>query len=345
MILSFADYKQIAKLLKTKKFAAVVETDTVMGLISLNPKLIYTIKNRQPQKKLIFFISSINQIPNFPSQYKKIITPYWPGSLTIIYNNISYRIPNHKKLINLIKLTGPIYSSSANISGCNPCIDYLDSEKIFKKHFSQIIFVKGKNLTNKPSTIIDLDKLKIVREGSINGKEILDKLMIKKNKKYNDDSTMEKANKQTVFIGSDHAGFLMKEAIKEHFKNEFQFTDVGTFNNNSIDYPLIAFKLGENVVSNNSMGILICGTGFGVNIAVNKVKGIRAVDITNPKIAHLAREHNNANVICLSGRFTSKRKNYKIINNFFKSKFDLTNQKNVRHLKRIKEISEYERRK
>lgn len=326
----FSNLDLIVKKLKSKKCVAIVPTDTVMGIISLNPKLIYQIKSRPLNKKLILFINDINQVKGLNEYEKTIINKYWPGGLTIIKNNISYRIPNLKPLINLIKLTGQIYSSSANISDHQPITNSSQACDEFKNQKVDFITVKGL-IKNKSlsSTIIDLDNKKVIRTGKINGELILKKL-------YNSNKMQ-----QVIYIASDHAGFETKSKIIKALSNKYSFKDFGCDSTTSVDYPIYAFELAKVVAKDKNIGILICGTGFGMNIAANKVKGIRAVVLSNPKIAHLAKEHNNCNVICLSARFTSFKKNLKIINNFLNAKFDENDPNNQRHLKRIKLIDNY----
>lgn len=140
-----------------------------------------------------------------------------------------------------------------------------------------------------------------------------------------------------IYIGSDHAGVELKRQIIEHFKNQYEFIDEGPFSNDSVDYPDFAFKVATQVVKNNAIGILICGTGFGMCIAANKVKGIRAVDIVREDMANLAKEHNNANIITISARFVDFEQNIKIIDNFLNAKFG-----GERHQKRLDKISQYE---
>ena len=323
---SWNQIKQIAKLLETKKFAAVVQTDTVMGLVSLNPKLIYEIKQRPCNKKLIFFVSNINQVKKLNQHEKNVISRYWPGGLTIIKNGVSYRMPNDKHLLSLIKLTGPLYSSSANISGNNPITDATQATKEFNKSLNKLLIVKGKTKSNIPSTIIDLDSFKIIREGVYQGNAIMKQL------------------KPLIYIGADHAGFLMKQQIIAKLSNKYNFKDLGTDNNiKSVDYPIYAFKVGDAVAKDtNAIGILVCGTGYGMCIAANKVKGIRAICLYDHKLASLAKEHNNCNVITLSGRFNKLENNIKIINNFMKAKFDTKDPKNIRHVERIKLITKRE---
>ena len=325
-IYSFDQTKQISQLLKTKQYVAVVETDTVMGLISLNPKLIYQIKERPTDKKLIFFINNINQVKDLSEQEKKVVSKYWPGGLTIIKNKISYRIPNNQKLLSLIKLTGPIYSSSANISGEAPIKNAIDACNVFKKHLSKLIIIKGSTKKNIPSTIIDLDNLKIIREGKYKGSEIVKQL------------------RPLIYISSDHAGYQMKKQIIKKLNKKYNFKDLGPNNGDvPVDYPIYALKVANAVNKiHNAFGILICGTGFGMCIAANKVKGIRAICIHNYKLASLAREHNNCNIVTLSARFNTLKNNIKIINNFISTKFDSNDPKNKRHIKRLNLIKKIE---
>ncbi|MDR3257578.1 MAG: ribose 5-phosphate isomerase B [Mycoplasmataceae bacterium] len=143
-----------------------------------------------------------------------------------------------------------------------------------------------------------------------------------------------------LYIGSDHAGYEMKSQIVNYLKSQsYDVEDVGTYSSESVDYPDYAFKVGEAVARDSqSLGILICGTGFGMCFAVNKVKGIRAVDVVRADMAPLSRQHNNANVLCLSGRYVNFNDNINIINAFLKASYE-----GGRHQKRIDKISEYEK--
>lgn len=141
-----------------------------------------------------------------------------------------------------------------------------------------------------------------------------------------------------VYIASDHAGYETKEAIINSKELDFiEFVDLGTNSLCSVDYPDYAKKLGETVVSDsNSYGIGICGTGIGISIALNKVKKVRCALVTNKEVAPLARQHNNANVIALSGRFVSVNENVEIIKKFFNATFE------ERHQTRLDKISKME---
>lgn len=136
-----------------------------------------------------------------------------------------------------------------------------------------------------------------------------------------------------VYIGSDHAGFRLKQAVKKWLKS---YEDLGAFEyNKNDDYPVFAAKVGKKVAETNSRGILICGSGHGVCIAANKVKGIRAAAVNNTFDAKITRQHNDANVLCLSGWKMSNAKARNIINVFLKTKF--TNA--ARHKRRINLIN------
>jgi ribose 5-phosphate isomerase B len=108
-----------------------------------------------------------------------------------------------------------------------------------------------------------------------------------------------------ISIGSDHRGFELKERIKEYLiKKQHKVLDFGTDSNASVDYPDFAKKVGLNVAKGESkFGIAICGSGIGVSIAANKVKGVRAVNATNKDMAEMSRKHNDANVICFGADF------------------------------------------
>lgn len=110
----------------------------------------------------------------------------------------------------------------------------------------------------------------------------------------------------TIAIGCDHAGFKMKEALKQHLKKlGYSVTDFGTDSEESCDYPEFARAVANAVVSGEAgKGVLICGTGIGMSIAANKVRGIRAAVVTDEFSARATREHNDANILCLGARVT-----------------------------------------
>jgi ribose 5-phosphate isomerase B len=143
-----------------------------------------------------------------------------------------------------------------------------------------------------------------------------------------------------VSIGSDHAGFEQKERIKEHLLAEgHEVTDMGTGNgDDSVDYPDFALKVGRAVASRQAeRGVLVCGTGIGVAIAANKVVGVRAANVTDPEFARLARAHNDANVVTVSGRLIPLEVNVRIVDTFLAEPFE-----GGRHQHRIDKITDIE---
>ena len=125
-----------------------------------------------------------------------------------------------------------------------------------------------------------------------------------------------------IAIGADHGGFELKDAIIKYFDGKVIFKDFGTNSQESVDYPEYAFKVADSVASGEcEAGILICKTGIGMSIAANKVKGIRCALCFNEEVAHLCKEHNNANVIALPASMMSKDEAVKIIEIWLNSKF------------------------
>ena len=138
-----------------------------------------------------------------------------------------------------------------------------------------------------------------------------------------------------IFISSDHAGFKLKETVKNYLeKKEIFFQDMGPDTNRRVDYPDYAHKVAKKVKLNkNHLGILICGSGTGMSIAANKHKNIRAAQCFDVKSTKLSRLHNDANIITLGSRLISKKNAIKFVEIFLKTKFD-----GGRHIKRIRKI-------
>ncbi len=127
-----------------------------------------------------------------------------------------------------------------------------------------------------------------------------------------------------IAIGSDHAGFDYKEAIKEYLLSKgYEVIDKGTYSKESTDYPVYARAVAQEVTSKNvDRGIVICGTGIGVSITANKVPGIRAALCTNEFMARLSRQHNDANVIAIGARVIGLEHAIAIIETFLNTPFE-----------------------
>jgi len=138
-----------------------------------------------------------------------------------------------------------------------------------------------------------------------------------------------------IAVGSDHAGFEFKKTVLSWLElNGYEINDLGPYNEESVDYPDFARKVALAVAEGQcDSGVLLCGTGIGVSIAANKVKGIRAALACNPEFASLARQHNNANIICLPARFTDVAIIEQTLYNWFNTDFE-----GGRHEKRVNKI-------
>jgi ribose 5-phosphate isomerase B len=144
--------------------------------------------------------------------------------------------------------------------------------------------------------------------------------------------------KKVLALGSDHAGYELKEFIKKYLTEKgFEIIDFGTKSSKSVDYPDFAHPVAK-VVNDNEIetGILICGSGNGVNIVANKYPNVRAALCWREEIAVLARKHNNANILSLPARFISFEESIKIVDLFLSTTFE-----GGRHQTRIDKISKF----
>lgn len=143
-----------------------------------------------------------------------------------------------------------------------------------------------------------------------------------------------------IIIGSDHGGFSLKEHLKQYLVAKgHEVEDYGTTNEESVDYPDYAQKVGEAVAAGKAeQGILVCGTGIGMSIAANKVKGVRAALCDNCYSAQKAREHNNANVMCLGERVLGRGFAEQIVDTYLATDF-----LGGRHAKRVEKIMNIEK--
>ncbi|MGN1334639.1 MAG: ribose 5-phosphate isomerase B [Anaerovoracaceae bacterium] len=127
-----------------------------------------------------------------------------------------------------------------------------------------------------------------------------------------------------IAIASDHGGFALKEKVKEHLlKRGFSVEDLGTYSEESVDYPVYGKACGEAVASGKAdLGVVICGTGIGISIAANKIKGIRCGLCTSVEMAHLTKQHNNANMLALGGRTTDVDLAVKIVDEWLDTEYE-----------------------
>ena len=140
-----------------------------------------------------------------------------------------------------------------------------------------------------------------------------------------------------IAIAADHGGFELKEALKKHY-TALNMEDLGTFSTQSVDYPDIAHTMTQAILLHQAdLGILICGTGVGISIAANRVKGVRAALIYNNEVARLAKEHNNANILVFGGRTMAVNNVIEYIDTFLSAQYE-----GGRHQKRLDKLDTME---
>ena len=144
-----------------------------------------------------------------------------------------------------------------------------------------------------------------------------------------------------IAIGCDHGGFEHKNAIKDHLiERGFEVTDCGIYENVSVDYPDIAVKVCDEITSGRcERGILVCGTGIGMSLAANKIKGIRAAALSDHYSAKYTRLHNNSNILCLGGRVVGIGTALELADLFVDTEYE-----GGRHQRRLDKIAELENR-
>lgn len=142
-----------------------------------------------------------------------------------------------------------------------------------------------------------------------------------------------------IALGADHGGFRLKEAIRKYLDEQhIAYEDFGTYSEESVDYGPIAAKVAHFVADGKAeKGILCCGTGIGISMAANKVKGIRAAVVTNDFCAEMTRRHNDANILCMGGRVIDEETAVRLTKIFLETPFD-----GGRHVARIAHIAQIE---
>lgn len=145
-----------------------------------------------------------------------------------------------------------------------------------------------------------------------------------------------------IALGCDHGGFILKEAVKKHLEERnIEFKDFGCFSEDSVDYAVYAEKVATAVAGKEcELGLLFCGTGVGISMAANKVKGIRAACCSDAFSAEMTRRHNDANILCTGGRVITPEKAIELCDLFIDTPF--SNEE--RHIRRINQIKDLEER-
>ncbi len=291
-------------------------TETVLGLGVIASdveayNLLNDIKERDLGKPYSLMLSDVREVSNYAElddYVRLLVNSILPGPYTLLLpskKSLSYqyhsglptigiRIPDDRFCENLIEACGPMLVTSANISGEAPIKTLADAKEAFGEN--DVVYF-GSDITkeHKPTSVIQIKNhaLRIIREGE-------------RDELYNLYSGLRRDYDMTsIVIASDHAGFAMKQEILKYLatKPEYVVTDVGTYSEESCDYPKFAQKAAEMIVNGEAQyGILICGTGEGISIAANKVKGVRCGIGYSDEVTELIRQHNDANMIAFGGR-------------------------------------------
>ena len=142
----------------------------------------------------------------------------------------------------------------------------------------------------------------------------------------------------TIVVASDHAGYELKLKVAEHLKEKgIEVKDLGTYSEKSVDYPIYGHKCGEALMAGEGdLGMVFCGTGIGISMAANKVKGVRCALVTSVEMAHMAKEHNDANILAMGGRTTDPDLAIKMTDEWLNTEF----VGGGRHSRRIDELNE-----
>ncbi len=142
-----------------------------------------------------------------------------------------------------------------------------------------------------------------------------------------------------IALGCDHGGLNIKNAVINYLKDKgIEYKDYGCYTSESVDYPVYAYKVASAVAGGEAeLGILCCGTGIGISMAANKVKGIRAAVVGNEFSAEMTRRHNDSNILCMGGRVTSEEDAVKYADIFLNTPFE-----GGRHTKRVDMITDIE---
>lgn len=145
-----------------------------------------------------------------------------------------------------------------------------------------------------------------------------------------------------IALGCDHGGFNLKTAVIKYLEdNKIEYKDFGCYSEESVDYPVYAYRVATAVADGDfEYGILCCGTGIGISIAANKVKGIRAAVVSNEFGAEMTRRHNNANILCMGGRVTSEKDAVRFADIFLNTPFSSDESRHVRRVQMLKDIED-----
>ena len=346
-ILERNDIAEAASILKSGEVIAF-PTETVYGLGAIangvSFEKLVKIKGRPEGKPFTLMISNFSSIApyvEFDAKAIALMHRFMPGEITVLLpakkgipdwvnhgsEYVGIRMPNSQVILDLIdKVGSPLLVPSANKSG-EPALTTFEAVfATFNKEIAAIL--KGECVSNKPSTIIKIDKgnISLIREGNLRFSQIKD--------------FYDSIEKPVISLGCDHGGFEAKEAVKEHLeKLGFSVLDEGTHSKESCDYPLFAIAAAKDIAEGRAWrGVLVCTSGEGVSIAANKVKGIRCGigydDVATGKCV----EHNNCQMVAFGQAYMALADILNRVDRFVIEKWSTKES----HHRRVGQISEAE---
>lgn len=315
------DYKEISNLVfeLLNQKAVVIPTDTVIGLISKDINLIYEIKNRPKSKKIITFIHDYNQLGNLDQYQQKFVEKFWPGPVTVVKNGNSYRIPNDKYLLYLLSKVGTLYSSSANVSNHPPITNTLDTNIEFdeKKFFNKLVLVEGQTTSSMPSTVVDIDKWKILRMGQ----------MLSEVQEF---ISYINQDQKSLYLLIDNELYSWAKTIKKSLNVNIT---IQRLNSKNFHHVL----KDERFITNSADLLIVTKTPAIWDELANKTKGIRSGVIYNDEIAELSKKHDYVQIAIFDADMFDLDNIIHQIKIYLNTSFE-----GGRHQERIQTIIDYE---
>ncbi|MDE5651750.1 MAG: Sua5/YciO/YrdC/YwlC family protein [Ureaplasma sp.] len=295
--------------------AVIIPTDTIIGILAKDKNIIYKIKQRSTNKKIIRFISNKNVIPNLNKDQIEFLNKFWPGTLTIIKSNISYRIPNESHLLYILDKFDYLYCSSANISN-QDCISHpLEANNTFdvSKYFYNLIIVDEPGIGVEPSTIVNIDRWQILRRGA--NVEAIENWI----------NNLNVIQTQQVYI--------LVEA------NEYSFFSTKLAKNKRIKILKLNEKKFNSTIKNvsNNDALIISHNPEVWDYLANKTPFVRSGIVYSNELASLIKLHDDVHVANFDLNLFTNEQILEQIYVYLDTKFE-----GGRHLNRVNTIVEYE---
>jgi L-threonylcarbamoyladenylate synthase len=349
-LLRFDDPKAIDAAVRVLKEGGLVAfaTDTVYGLgaHAFLPEAVvrlYEAKRRSRSKAIPILLAKgadAHLVADpVPPHVERLAARFWPGPLTLVLpartdlpeavtaggDSVALRVPDHPLVLALISALGaPLAVTSANLSGAPSPVTAEEVEAQLGGRVD-LILDGGHCPGGVPSTVVDLTTQppSILRTGPVSADELFAAL----------DLETAGDGRMRIAVGSDHAGYRLKAEVAGWLaKQGHDVQDLGTDNSEDrVDYPDFGRSVAQAIAAGDcELGIVVCATGVGVCMAANKVRGVRAALCTDPYVARMSRQHNDANVICLGERVTGSGLALEIVASWLDATFD-----GGRHARRV----------